>query len=243
MFVSGLPQALRCSCTERIVSLRLRLHHWVMARHRTAGHSPLPQTAPAALAPPRAPGLGQQLSPVFVPLRVTHTAVTPHGRRPTHPSSRRSYTWSELIASSGTSLLHELHDDASRVIAAPTCLTQYWLAPAALVILLLGIGHHTADSLYCRITLSSTKQVEAADHSSYVGSIRATRIVDIYTAQHLLVLPTTFTANVQVPLLAVPTDHPLPHISRPQPAVPTLNFPIVRDPLQVLHQSSTGNST
>ena len=86
------------------------LHHWVMARHSTAGHSPLPQTAPAALAPPRAPGLGQQLSPVFIPLRVTHTAVTPHGRRPTHPSSRRSFTWSELIASSGTSLLHELHD-------------------------------------------------------------------------------------------------------------------------------------
>ena len=157
MFVSGLPHALRCSCTERIVSLRLRLHHWVMARHRTAGHSPLPPTAPAALAPPRAPGLGQQLSPVFIPLRVTHTAVTPHGRRPTHPSSRRSYTWSELIASSGTSLLHELHYDASRVIAAPTTCTAGSLSAPRSKLKQLTILHMWGQSLQHGSSISTLR--------------------------------------------------------------------------------------
>ena len=56
---------------------------------------------PHPSSPTRAPGLGQQLSPVFIPVRVTHTTVTPRLRRPTHLFSPRSYTWSELIASSG----------------------------------------------------------------------------------------------------------------------------------------------
>ena len=66
MFVSGLPHALRCSCRERIVSLLLRLHHWVMARHSTAGHSPLPHSAP----------LGHGTSPYRRPLSTAPLCTT-----------------------------------------------------------------------------------------------------------------------------------------------------------------------
>ena len=115
MFVSGLPHALRCSCTERIVSLWLRLHHWVMARHRTAGHSPLCTTGSWHVTVPQATlhsaPLGHGRSPYRRPLSTAHTAPLGHGRSqyrrplstapncPRRPSAAtRAGTWTAVVA-------------------------------------------------------------------------------------------------------------------------------------------------
>ena len=217
-----------------------RAHRQSSASPAPLGHGTPPYRRPLSTAPncPRRPSAAPRAGTWTAVVARLHIApCDPHGGHASRPTAD-----TPLFAP----ILHMVRADrilryfapawtsrcASRVIAAPMCLTQYWLAPAALIILLPGIGHHTADSLYCRITLSSTKQVEAADHSSYVGSIPATRIVDIsvrstcWSCRQLSLL-TSKSLSWRSPLITPP---PLPHISRPQPAVPTLNFPIVSWP-------------
>ena len=184
------------------------------------------------LSPPLARrDLDSSCRPSSYPLRVTHSAVTPRCRLPTHSSSRRSNTWSELITSSDiryctnflshpqifatarTSYhilrylrctnflshpqifaLHELHGDESRVICSSH-------VPNAILIGTCSPDHPpwSRSSHGRQPVLQDHFQLhEANDHSSYAGSIPATRIVGIYTAQHLSVLPATLTAIVQV---------------------------------------------
>ena len=182
-------------------------------------HATVPQ---ATLHCPRRPSAAPRAGTWTAVVARLHTApCDPHGGHASRPTAD-----TPLFAP----ILHMVRADrilryfapawtsrcASRVIAAPMCLTQYWLAPAALIILLPGIGHHTADSLYCRITLSSTKQVEAADHSSYVGSIPATRIVDIsvrstcWSCRQLSLL-TSKSLSWRSPLITSPPPPP-PHL-------------------------------
>ena len=231
MFDCSLPQTLRCSYRERIVSLLLRRHHWVMARHSTAGHSPLPKLYSPLLADPRS----RTWTAVVTCLHTS--SCDPHcGHAP--PPTADTPLLAPILHTVRAdrilrySLLHELYDDESRVIAAPTCHTQYWLAPAAPVILLLGIGHHMADNLYCRITLSSTKRIQPLTmlhmwgqsplHRSSTSTLRSTcrscRRPSLLLSKSLLALPTD--TPPPPPHLPPLTSLPFPA----SPAVPTFDL-------------------